>query len=97
MTVSTIEDVAKKLEEIIAMYIEFKQLRDVSQEIGKSETQLAKLLEAARRKPSRIDPLMVADYIEQLQSPLRGVLEDFETFVEEVSRELDTLMWEVEV
>ncbi len=96
MTFTTIEDVAKKLETVIAMYIEFKKLRDVSQEIGESETQVAKLLEATRRKPAKLDPTMIADYIEQLQQPLRAVLDDFESFVDNVNRELDDLMWDVE-
>jgi len=97
MTISTIEDVAEKLEEVITMFVEFKQLCDVSQEIAEQETRIAKLLEAAKARPPEVDPIMVADYIEQLQAPLQAVLSDFETFVENVNRELDDLMWEVDV
>jgi cell fate (sporulation/competence/biofilm development) regulator YlbF (YheA/YmcA/DUF963 family) len=94
--IETMEDVADNLKEIINLFVEFRSLRDVSQDLGNLETEIAEALERAL-KATKFDSDKVSTYMEAFQQKLEGLKVDIENLVDNINIVTDDLMWEIEI
>lgn len=85
------EDVAGNLKSIVNLFVEFRALRDVSQDLGRLETKIAKALEKAL-VATKFDPDRVSRYMENFQQEIEGLKTDLETLVEEINSIVDDLI-----
>lgn len=94
--IETVEDVADNLKKIIDLFVEFRALRDVSQDLGNLETEIAEALERAL-KATKFDSDKVSIYMEGFQQKLEGLKADIETLVDDINVITDDLMWEISI
>lgn len=94
--IETMEDVSEELRKILVLFVEFRSLRDVSQDLGSLETEIAMTLEDSL-VATKFDSDWVSTRMESFQQKLEGLKTDVETLIDDVNVIVDELMWEISV
>lgn len=96
MLIETMEDVSEALRKIIVLFVEFRSLRDVSQDLGSLETEIAMTLEGSLSS-TKFDSEGVSARMEAFQQRLEGLKIDVETLLYDVNEIVEEIIYEVAV